>query len=183
MPTTDDKRDLRVEKTEKLLVSAMDSLIKRHNFKRISVMDICGEALISRASFYAHFSDKYDFLKWWMISTWPDNIVNKEDAYEVKERKVNQFINEHKPQIKNLFLDADNWTFDVIFDVLHSILHVTTEKMLDGLINPKYIVLSNFYIGGMIHYIVWQVKNDFPENVATMNVHLYEAIRTFQGWH
>lgn len=182
MPDNMENKDLRRRKTEKTLNAAMLSLLEKRNFRKITVGDICNEALISRATFYAHFADKYDFLKRWIINAWPDNINNSHDTYEVKEQKINQFINENKTLIKNVFVDADNWTIDALFDALCFILRLTTDKTIDEKPNPKYIIHSNFYIGGMVQYIMWQVKNDFPQNVTMFNNYLYKIIKSFQEW-
>lgn len=176
-------QDLRSSKTEKALCSAMISLLKKHSFKKITVSNICEEAIISRATFYMHFTDKYHFLEWWIRVILPDDIVNKDDTYKVKEQKVNQFADDNKTIIKNLLADADRWTFEALYNALHFILRLNAEKEADGLVNPKYVVLSNFYISGMISYIMWQVKNDFPKNVVVMNEHLFEVIKIFQGWN
>jgi len=170
-------RDLRNIKTEKALSDAMVSLLGRNSFKKVTVRDICHEALVSRAAFYMHFTDKYRFLKWWIVDVWTVNIVHEDDVYEVKEQKVNQFINENKPIIKNLFMDADSGIFDALFEALVSILHLTVDKTIED------IVLSNFYIGGMLHYLTWQAENNFPQNITTMNHHFYEIIKIFQEWN
>lgn len=175
--------DLRSIKTEKALNDAMFSLLGRRSFRKITVRDICKESLISRATFYAHFTDKYNFLSWWMKAAWPDNMIHKDDTYEVMEQKINQYVIENKTIIKNLFMDLNGWTLDALFDAFHFILHLTIDKTNGGLDNSKYIVLSNFYIGGMIHYLMWQVKHDFPQNVTTMNEYLFELMKTFEEWN
>lgn len=175
-----EKRDIRSIKTEMALIEAMHSLIEYHNFKKITVRDICEKAVISRAAFYAHFSDKYDFLKWWLVDVWPGYIINKDDTYEAREQKLNQFINKHKTMITNLFLDADRWTLDALYDAINSILCTFKEKTINMPENPKDIVLSNFYIGGMVYYMRWQVQNGFPQSLPTINIHLYEVMKEFQ---
>jgi len=182
MPVAVEKEDSRSIKTVEALNGAMLSLLESRNFRNITIKDICEEALVSRATFYTHFTDKYDFLKWWLLKVYPDDLVNKEDIYEVMAQKINQYMNENKAMIKHLFIDADSWTLDALFDVFYIIMRMTTDKTTDGLANPKYIVLSNFYISGMIHYIMWQAKNDFPQNVTAMNNHVYEVIKIFQEW-
>lgn len=56
------KEDMRVKRTRALLSQALLSLINRHSYHSISVKDICEEAMVHRATFYAHFNDKYDLL-------------------------------------------------------------------------------------------------------------------------
>lgn len=56
------KSDLRVIKTERALALAMLKLLETRNFSKITVKDLCGEAMVSRSAFYAHFEDKYALL-------------------------------------------------------------------------------------------------------------------------
>lgn len=166
------KEDLRVVKTQKSLLAAMSLLLERRGFKGITVNDICEEAQISRTTFYAHYVDKFDLLKHWLMHFNLEDL-SKKDTYEQLEESVNKFVHNHTDIIKHLVYDADNETLDLLFDFLNYTL--MTEK--NETLNPKYVVLSNFYIGGMLNYITWQVKNNFPPEVTTMNVYLYELIK------
>jgi AcrR family transcriptional regulator len=59
----DEKRiDPRVRRTRKLLEEAFLELIQERNFQAITIQDIADRATVNRATFYAHFEDKYDLL-------------------------------------------------------------------------------------------------------------------------
>ena len=60
--TDNKKEDLRVRRTKKLLSNALFSLIKKKPFEKVTVCDICDEAMVHRATFYSHFADKYALL-------------------------------------------------------------------------------------------------------------------------
>lgn len=55
------KNDIRVIKTRSALNLAFNKLIEKKPFEKISVNEICELANVRRATFYKHFSDKYDF--------------------------------------------------------------------------------------------------------------------------
>ena len=57
-----EKTDLRIIKTNKILFDALLKLMKKKNFEKIKISDICEEALINRSTFYAHYEDKYELL-------------------------------------------------------------------------------------------------------------------------
>ena len=59
MPT---KEDLRVRKTKRALFDAFVRLVREKTFDAITVNELCQEAQIRRATFYKHYSDKFDFL-------------------------------------------------------------------------------------------------------------------------
>lgn len=54
----EDKQDLRIKKTQRLLALAMLTLLEKEGFSKITANDICTEAMISRSAFYSHFEDK-----------------------------------------------------------------------------------------------------------------------------
>jgi AcrR family transcriptional regulator len=55
----EERVDPRVKRTRKLLVDAFMSLIAEKGFDDITVQDIAARATVNRATFYAHFEDKY----------------------------------------------------------------------------------------------------------------------------
>lgn len=57
---SEEKVDLRVLRTRKLLVQAFDELANEKDLQAITVSDIAERAMVNRATFYAHFTDKYD---------------------------------------------------------------------------------------------------------------------------
>jgi AcrR family transcriptional regulator len=54
--------DPRVKRTRKLLQQAFLDLFQEKNFSSISIQDITERATVNRATFYAHFADKYELL-------------------------------------------------------------------------------------------------------------------------
>jgi AcrR family transcriptional regulator len=55
--------DPRVRRTRLLLQEALVRLLKKKGFDEITVQDIAEEATINRATFYAHYPDKYALLE------------------------------------------------------------------------------------------------------------------------
>lgn len=54
--------DPRVKRTRKLLQQALMDLLQEQSFAGISIQDITERATVNRATFYAHFPDKYALL-------------------------------------------------------------------------------------------------------------------------
>lgn len=52
--------DLRVIRTRKMIFNAFIKLVKEYGIERLTVQQIADEAMINRATFYAHFKDKQD---------------------------------------------------------------------------------------------------------------------------
>ena len=58
----EEKLDPRVKRTRSLILRAFEELLAEKNFESISVQDVTDGAQINRATFYAHFQDKYALL-------------------------------------------------------------------------------------------------------------------------
>ncbi|MQW23061.1 MULTISPECIES: TetR/AcrR family transcriptional regulator [unclassified Lactococcus] len=52
--------DLRVKRTRKLITMAFFNLLRTKKFEKISIQEIADNAMINRATFYAHYADKQD---------------------------------------------------------------------------------------------------------------------------
>lgn len=62
MARRDGTVDLRIKRTQRSIKQAFFSLVEKDGFDHISVKDITDAAMISRNTFYLHYSDKYDLL-------------------------------------------------------------------------------------------------------------------------
>lgn len=61
-PKEPEKLDPRVKRTRSLILQSFQQLLAEKNFESISVQDVTDKAQINRATFYAHFQDKYALL-------------------------------------------------------------------------------------------------------------------------
>lgn len=55
-------RNLRVTRTKQSLINAFFNLASKKDFEKITIADITKGAQVNRATFYAHFNDKYDLI-------------------------------------------------------------------------------------------------------------------------
>lgn len=59
--------DPRVQRTRQLLIQAfMDLVQEKQNIHSISIQEITSRATVNRATFYAHFEDKYALVECWL---------------------------------------------------------------------------------------------------------------------
>jgi AcrR family transcriptional regulator len=58
------KIDPRVKRTKQLLQKALMELLEEQSFHNVTVQDIAARAEVNRATFYAHFEDKYALLNY-----------------------------------------------------------------------------------------------------------------------
>ncbi len=77
---TPEKIDPRVKRTRNLLEQAFMELIQEKGFQGVTVQDITERAGVNRATFYAHFPDKYALL---------DRIIREGFMEEIDKRMLN----------------------------------------------------------------------------------------------
>lgn len=85
---TQSATNLRVRRTQKLLREALIELIEERGFEALTVGEITERAMVSRASFYRNYKDKYDLVE--QIFT---------EAIHALFNTVSEPITEHPPQI------------------------------------------------------------------------------------
>ena len=80
LPNFDEKLDPRVKRTRGLILQSFSSLLAQKNFDTITVQDITSLAEINRATFYAHFEDKYALLEFF---------IRQQFMQEIEKRLLN----------------------------------------------------------------------------------------------
>jgi AcrR family transcriptional regulator len=80
------KNDPRVIRTRQLLQNAFLSLNLEKDFKKITVRDITERATVNRATFYAHFTDKYELLDSTISDSFRENLLRKLNCDDVFNR-------------------------------------------------------------------------------------------------
>lgn len=76
------KIDPRTIRTKKLLMDAFINLNHNKDLKDITIKDITDAAMVNRATFYAHFYDKYDLMDDVITETIVGSIVENLDDYD-----------------------------------------------------------------------------------------------------
>lgn len=62
-PSQEPSQDPRIRRTREQLQQALDILLQKKEFDRISVQDLADEAGVNRATFYDHYPDKFALLE------------------------------------------------------------------------------------------------------------------------
>lgn len=87
--TGSEKRvDPRVMRTRSLLEQAFIELLDEKGFQNITIQDIASRATVNRATFYAHFEDKFDLLDSYIRRRFNEELAEKvplEPIYTLKQ--------------------------------------------------------------------------------------------------
>ncbi len=78
MSRTVNENDPRVQRTRQLLLQAFIGLVQeKQNIHTISIQEIATRATVNRATFYAHFEDKYALVESWMREKFQRMLVHR----------------------------------------------------------------------------------------------------------
>ncbi|WP_064202634.1 TetR/AcrR family transcriptional regulator [Brevibacillus brevis] len=84
--------DPRVIRTRRLLQDAFASLIQEKDFESITVRDIAERATVNRATFYAHFVDKFEILEARLMESFMTIMNRRISGYEGLNEETIQSI-------------------------------------------------------------------------------------------
>jgi len=174
------KGNLKSNRMKKLLMKSLITNLKYKNFNQITINDICEKALISRATFYVHFIDKFDLFEFWLLELSQD-IIKEADEYEKIATAVNEYIIENQIIISNIITDAKKETLELIRKFTLFIVTSLTKETGKNT-NEEDIILSNFCTGGILALLLSQVKNDYPPNSDIVTPFSYKMIKYCILW-
>lgn len=85
---TSNKDDRRVRYTKMVLKESFIKLLEKKAISQITIKEICEDADINRATFYAHYSDQYDLLK-----KIEDELLDNVNAHLAELDQINNMSN------------------------------------------------------------------------------------------
>ena len=166
------KTDLRIIKTRKILFNTLLNLMKEKNFEKIKIADICDAALVNRSTFYAHYEDKYELLM---------DLFDEQKVALLKELEGENSYSSSKEYLMKLLSIVIDYIDDKKDIYSAIILHNRNGFLIDFLIdvierdtyerfkNNKDIkdsnipldILVKFYAGGIINIgISWLTRSE-----------------------
>ena len=160
------KEDARIVKTKEKLVNVFCSMLETRKFEDLTVNEICNEAGVRRATFYKHFTDKYDFLRYFVSKKRADfdarvnyskNSGAEVEYYIEYVRGVVGFLSENEKIISNAL---DSALLHAIVEIVKEQNYVDTKERLyasvkAGLKLPASVeVVSMMLTAGITHSLV-----------------------------
>lgn len=74
--------DPRIRRTRQLLHQALEKLLEKKEFDKISVQDIADTATLNRATFYDHYNDKFGLLECMVGSRFHELLAQREIQFD-----------------------------------------------------------------------------------------------------
>ena len=136
-------------RTRKLISRAFLELMVEKSFEDITVTDICDKAMITRATFYKYFEDKFHLSQCVIVSI-------KEDVFD------NNLQNYTFTSTKDLYLKLIELCFDYIKDHQKGFLAFIKHSYSDRL---RIMIMQTIY--DYIESITQQEASHFKYNIPT----------------
>ena len=153
LPNSADKLDPRVIRTRGLILKSFEDLLADKGFESISVQDVTDKAQVNRATFYAHFPDKYALL---------DYSIQKMFMTEIEKRTLN--VCSYSPDnLRNLILAVCEF-----LGRLHTSCaqpHHQFESLVEGTIKKQVFDLLSYWLRKS------KLPTELPATVATWAIY------------
>lgn len=145
--------DPRVRRTRGLILRSFESLLAEKGFESISVQDVTDNAEVNRATFYAHFPDKYALL---------DHSISQMFMSEIEKRTLN--VCSYSPDnLRNLILAVVEFISHLHSDCAQP--HQQFESLVEGTIKKQVFDLLSYWLRNS------KLPTDIPATVATWAIY------------
>ena len=141
------KEDLRIVRTRKHLSTTIINMMQAQSLDKISVIDICKEACVNRATFYAHYEDKYHLLSYALEEL-------KDDIYS----SINKELTAENPM--DTILEIACATFDFVKDNKGKISALLTHNR-----NEKVIQTIKDSLSRTVKQYIQKCHTTYPSGV------------------
>lgn len=154
-----------IQRTRFMLMSAMLRLLEKKRFMKITVNDICSEAMVSRSAFYVHFADKYELL----FCCMEENFHRKQMEHSglSPEKQMLGMLDDIQANRKLLHnLLQDNLSREIL-EMFERIIDMPIRERLSELSRagvklpgpPEFV--ASFYSGGIANIVLRWIREDF----------------------
>lgn len=178
------EEDLRVRRTKKLLNESLIMIMQKKPFEKITVKDICDDAMVHRTTFYMHFEDKYDLLRYCMNELEsPFNSVDIDELsyegykkyYMTVARDILGYVNDNHDFFRMIIKKNKDESFLThLQDELSLKIGEKLQQYSDfGIDLPLPApLLSTFYAGACVSVVCWWLTNNMPYTVDELITYL-----------
>ncbi len=170
--------DKRREKTRKAIFGALWELLKKKNYKYITVQEIIDTACIGRSTFYSHFETKDELLRVMCHDLFKHIFSNnrsceshdftKED-YNLEKQLAHilYHVRDNRKELKAILFDENSHIFlrffnEYLKDLFTPYIYEATLKV--PLVFAQYITITSFV--DTIRWYITEGKTYTPEQVA-----------------
>ena len=162
--TVKNKEDMRIIKTKKAIEEAFLALMEQEDYEKISIKDICSQAMIGNATFYYHYSSKQDLAEQlarkflselrsvilWQVSMFEQG-KNPSEIWEQTKAAKDTLTRK-----RNVFLKIHFDNFDFIHEQLHMFEEIVMLRYFKNeLDDDEYAMRVNIAARQLMSYYIF----------------------------
>lgn len=160
------EEDIRIIKSRASIIQALDVLLQKKPFRKITVNDICKVAIVGRTTFYSHFEDKYQLLTYVLrqeqkdlekiiLESPPEDVILRIliDIREKKELYYNLFVAEVSDELQHLLQE----TMNLFFTNILTVCKAEGTQLASEFLPP----LVAYYTSGVVGMMMWWIQTNF----------------------
>ena len=179
--------DIRVRRTYDQLTDALIKLLAQKSFDDLTVLEICNQANVHRATFYKHFVDKHDFLNCCFKMKLAELELEKTDKdFSIEQmnencmkmiKKVISFIEDNKDFVFCVSFEHYSSSFsnslsDAIADFI--IEQIRSKASFSEKLGYNLQLMAYYYSGAIVSLVRWWSTS---ENVCSKRMFIEFAKR------
>lgn len=165
------------------LLQALDELLHKKPFQKISVNELCEKAQISRSAFYANFEDKYQLFSY-CLNQKKELLEQLMESYPPEDFLIGilNFIQQEDRFFYNAFGPSNG---EEIQDILYHFLEFGFTRILkqkektDSILSGPVEMVSAFYIGGITSMILKWIKSNYELPKEELAACQYALLKEF----
>ena len=169
----EDKTDLRIRRTYKLLTDALVEMLSEQHFEDITVRDLCQRAMVRPATFYKHFGDKFElftFLVKEMQRKFREESQIKSDPKRpqtyyvgIIERTLD-FLEQNKAMVTSVLNStASPILIDLMSDQIEheALIEFKADERRGAILPGKPMLMAPLFTGALVYLAKWWVLHDW----------------------
>ncbi|HAP3485298.1 TPA: TetR family transcriptional regulator [Enterococcus faecalis] len=167
--------------TKQAIASALIELCEQKDFRKISVQDITKKVGLNRQTFYYHFTDKYDLLRWIYrhdaliyletdicLENWEEQALKLLKAIKEKSHFYYTTVTSDSEVLLNVFSASTNRLFISLFEQVDVENHLTDKDKQ---------FYANFFSYGCSGVLTKWILEEYPQTPLEMATQLFRLAK------
>lgn len=175
--------------TKRLFADALKRIVIQKSFSKVTVSELIRECKVNRKTFYYHFLDVYDLLKWTLEQEAIKNVKNFDLIVDYEEAIlfVIDYIEKNDQFLNNIYYslgrdELKRFFYADFVGIIDSIIEKAEEEMCIQLTNNFRTFLATFYTeavaGILVEWITHQEQQSKEELITYISIIFRSAIPT-----
>ena len=152
--------------TKRAIAQSFERLASTKDISEITVVEIARECGILRQTFYRHFKDKYDLIKWIYAEEIIDKVNQSDKSWEENYLEIFHYFLNHKSMVLNIYNSSNqHYILHFIFKQSKPLVMKVVEEKTKGVTLSEFDFdfLTSFYTGCLGAVLIHWIELGMPD--------------------